>query len=122
MPSLASQIIIVFFCYLLTYLRCQKYINRHSAEIGGMDEGGEAIVVEIDESKYFHRKYHRGQWRDGHWVFGGIERGTGNCFLVEVPDRSAATLEPLIERYILPGTHVISDGWAAYANIDRIAN
>jgi len=101
---------------------CAVWLANNTDEIGGVDNNGLPIVVEIDESKYFHRKYHRGQWRDGHWVFGGIERGTGNCFLVEVPDRSAATLEPLIERYILPGTHVISDGWAAYANIDRIAN
>jgi len=52
----------------------------------------------------------------------GIERDTGKCFLVEVPDRSAATLEPLIQRYILPGTRIISDGWAAYSNIEQIGN
>ena len=81
---------------------------------------GEPIVVEIDESKYFHHKYHRGQWRDGHCVFGSIERDSGKCFLIEVLDRSAATLQPLIEQYILPGSHIMSDGWAAYANIDAI--
>ena len=54
------------------------------AEIGGMDFDGNQLVVEIDESKFFHRKYHRGQWCPGHWVFGGVERGTGRCFLVEV--------------------------------------
>jgi len=85
-----------------------------------MDDNGEPIVVEIDESKYFHRKYHRGQWREGHWVFGGIERDTGKCFLVEVPDRTAATLQQHIQTHILPGSHIVSDGWAAYANIDAI--
>jgi len=49
------------------------------------------------------------QWRDGHWVFGGIERDSGKCFLIEVPDRCAATLQPLIEQYILPGSHIMSD-------------
>ena len=34
----------------------------------------------------------------------------------------AATLEPLIERYILPGSHIMSDGWASYANIGNIRN
>lgn len=101
---------------------CAVWLENHPDEIGGIDEQGLPIVVEIDESKYFHRKYHRGQWRDGHWVFGGIERGSGKCFLVEVPDRTAATLEPIIERFILPGSHIMSDGWAAYANIDNIGN
>ena len=77
-------------------------------------------IVEIDESKFFHRKYHRGQWREGHWVFGGIERGTKRCFSVEVARRDAQTLYPLIEEWILPGTHIISDGWAAYNGIDTI--
>ena len=90
--------------------------------MGGFDENNEPIEVEIDESKFFHRKYHRGLWREGHWVFGAIERRSKRCILVEVPDRAAATLEPIIRRWILPGSHIISDGWAAYANIDRIGN
>lgn len=99
------------------------YVERHSEEIGGLDIAtGMPITVEIDESKYFHRKYHRGEWREGHWVFGGVERRSGKCFLVEVPDRRAHTLEALIVRYILPGTHIISDGWAAYANIENLNN
>ncbi|CAH1381532.1 unnamed protein product [Tenebrio molitor] len=57
-------------------------------------------VVEIDESKFFHRKYHRRRWRAGHWVFGGIERNTKKCFLVEVPDRTVETLSNLIQRYV----------------------
>ena len=34
--------------------------------------GGEGKVVEIDESKWMHRKYHRGEWKEGIWVFGNI--------------------------------------------------
>jgi len=85
-----------------------------------MNDQGEPIVVEIDETKYFHRKYHLGQWREGHWVFGGMERETGRCFLVEVADQTVATLSREIERHILPGSHIVSDGWASYAQIDRI--
>ncbi|KAK6962554.1 hypothetical protein BgiMline_032659 [Biomphalaria glabrata] len=102
---------------------CENYIERHGLlEIGGIDENGDPIVVEIDETKYFHRKYHRGQWREGHWVFGGVERLSKKCFLVEVPDRTAATLTQAITQHILPGTHIVSDGWAAYANIANINN
>ena len=37
-------------------------------------------------------------------------------------DRREQTLLQLIERYILPGSHIVSDGWRAYANINRINN
>ncbi|KAL8602279.1 hypothetical protein ACOMHN_022792 [Nucella lapillus] len=66
---------------------CETWLINNPDEIGGLDDNGVPVMVEIDESKYFHRKYHRGQWRDGHWVFGGIERESGKCFLTEVPDR-----------------------------------
>ena len=42
--------------------------------------------------------------------------------MIEVQDRRAHTLEPLIERHILPGSHIISDGWASCANISNIAH
>lgn len=78
---------------------CEQHLTDNPIEIGGLDPVTLLPrTVEIDESKYFHRKYHRGQWREGHWVFGGIERDTGRCFLVEVPDRTAPTLSALIER------------------------
>ena len=80
------------------------------------------VEVEIDETKYFHRKYHRGEWRQGHWVFGGVERGTGRCFMVEVPDRRAETLTPIIRQWILPGSHIVSDGWRSYRGIVNIDN
>lgn len=38
--------------------------------------GGPGRTVEIDESKFGKRKYHRGKRVDGVWVFGGIERET----------------------------------------------
>nr|KAG5690783.1 hypothetical protein BaRGS_015310 [Batillaria attramentaria] len=99
-------------------LVCEEDLRLHPQQVGGLDEvTGQPIIVEIDETKYFHRKYHRGQWRDGHWVFGGIERESGKCFMVEVPDRSRATLEPIVLHYILPGSHIIPDGWRAYGNL-----
>jgi hypothetical protein len=64
----------------------------HPMQIGGLDQNDMSVVVEIDASKFFHRKYNRGQWREGHWVFGGVERNSEKCFLVEVPDRTEVTL------------------------------
>ena len=53
---------------------CERYLEEHPTEVGDFDENDNPITVEIDESKFFHRKYHRGQWRPGHWVFGGVEQ------------------------------------------------
>ena len=98
-----------------------RYLDMKFTELGGFDDDGTPIIVEIDETKYFHRKYHRGQWTAGHWVFGGVERGSGRCFLAVVPNRTAAILEPLILQHILPGTQIISDGWASYRNLSTLA-
>lgn len=102
---------------------CEQWLEENPMEIGGIDEAnGEPLIVEVDESKYFYRKYHRGQWRQGQWVFGGVERRSGKCFLVVVPDRRESSLRAATERWVLPGTHIISDGWASYQNINVWAN
>ena len=62
----------------------------------------------------------RGQHRPGRWVFGAVERDSLNCALVEVANRNTATLEPIIQEWLLPGTRIMSDGWGAYGNLDNI--
>ena len=42
---------------------------------------------------------------------------TGECFLVEVDHRDAATLLPLIQHHIRPGSIIYSDEWKAYSRI-----
>lgn len=50
-------------------------------------------------------------------MFGGVERGTGCCFLVVVKDRSEAKLLELIKKWIFPGSIILSDCWKSYSNI-----
>lgn len=58
---------------------CETCIERESKQIGG-----EGIRVQIDESKVGKRKYHRGHFVEGQWVFGGIEEESRKCFIVAV--------------------------------------
>ncbi|XP_074655648.1 uncharacterized protein LOC141909161 [Tubulanus polymorphus] len=82
--------------------------------------GGPGKVVVIDESKFGKRKFNRGRCVDGQWVFGGIERGNNkNVFMVSVDKRDSDTLIPIIEKWILPGTTIMSDCWEAYSCLNQ---
>lgn len=76
--------------------------------------GGEGKIVEIDETKFGKAKYNVGRVIKGQWVFGGVERDSKKVFLVPVERRDSATLLALIQEWILPGTTIMSDCWAAY--------
>ena len=39
-----------------------------------------------------------------------------------VPQRDAATLLPLINTHVVPGTIIHSDEWAAYNRVQRLSN
>lgn len=93
---------------------CMSWVIDHPVIMGGP-----GVVVEIDESKFFHRKYHRGHYREGHWVLGIVQRDSTNCVMVEVPDRRAATLLPIIMDHVLPGTRIITDEFASYNQLQN---
>lgn len=82
--------------------------------------GGSGSVVEIDETLLIKRKYNRGRMVSNGWHFGGIERrndGLFRCFVILVYDRSEAHLTYIIQNRIALGTHIMSNGWAAYRNL-----
>ena len=64
-------------------------------------------------------KHHRGTARAGDWVLAGVERETSRCFIVPCPGVkwTAAVLMPLIQRWVLPGTTIYTDGWRAYQQL-----
>jgi len=85
------------------------YYEAHPIKLGG-----HGVIVEIDETVISKRKYNRGLVSNQQWFFGGVERGSGRCFLVPVDQRDASTLLPIIQKFIMPGTTIMSDCWAAY--------
>ena len=91
---------------------CAQYFLDHPVMIGGPGK-----TVEIDESKFGKRKYNRGRYVEGHWVFGGKERDSSEAFMVDVQDRSAATFLHIILKHVRPGTNIISDEWRAYSQL-----
>lgn len=88
---------------------CVEICSRTNETIGGP-----GTIVEIDEAKFGRRKYNRGRRVEGHWVFGGVERGSRKSFFKIVENRSKDVLLGIIKEFILPGTTIVSDCWRAY--------
>ena len=83
--------------------------------------GGNGVKVEIDESKFGKRIYHRGHKVKGQWVFGGWEKyNKHKIFMIPVHNRKATTLMPLIKKWIAQGSIIHSDCWKAYSGLTKI--
>uniref|UniRef100_A0A915LB63 ISXO2-like transposase domain-containing protein n=1 Tax=Romanomermis culicivorax TaxID=13658 RepID=A0A915LB63_ROMCU len=94
---------------------CHEYFIMYPIQIGGPGH-----TVEIDESCFVRRKYERGHLVKEQWVFAGYDVETKESFMVPVARRNAATLLPLIQQYIRPGTTIISDMWGAYNTVANL--
>ncbi|XP_071152157.1 uncharacterized protein [Mytilus edulis] len=85
--------------------------------------GGPGVVVQIDESLFNHKsKYNRGRRpKKELWVFGLADTSfkPAITYMELVEKRDAATLLPIIEKAVKPGTIIYSDQWKAYCNIQR---
>ena len=94
---------------------CVSYFLNHPEPIGGEDR-----VVEIDESLFARRKYNRGRIVKEQWIFGGYDAIDKKGFLVSVPARDAATLLPIVQQWVMPGSIVHSDMWQAYNQLGAL--
>jgi hypothetical protein len=97
---------------------CVGHFESQQGKIGGPDS-----VVEIDETHIVRRKYDRGRQLQARWLVGGIERRTDGqfrAFFVIVYNRSGPHLKHLIQQHVVPGTHIITDGWPGYAGLSDL--
>ena len=88
------------------------------------DLGGTGVVVQIDESLFNHKsKYQRGRRPDKEtWVFriadiADTSTKLAVTYMQTVAKRDAATLLPIIQKVVRPGSIVYSDEWRAYRQI-----
>ncbi|KAG0427002.1 hypothetical protein DMUE_5933 [Dictyocoela muelleri] len=81
--------------------------------------GGKGHEIQIDESLFNRRKYWKGRLKEPIWVFGGIDKGTKECFFHIVNDRSTETLLPLIKMEIKEGSNIVSDCWKSYNQVHK---
>ena len=81
--------------------------------------GGPGICVEVDECFLTRRKYHKGRRMKTGTVtlFGIYERDTKLGFHFQVKDKSSAVLISKIERFLLPGTQLMSDAMKSYKKL-----
>jgi transposase-like protein len=105
-------------------LECKNWLqSQQQVQLGGFDANGVPKYVEVDETYFFHRKYHRGAHRRrGKWVVGLVERDSGRCWLEVVQRRDAPTLELIICNHVLPGTIIVTDAWGGYQNVGNLQN
>ena len=98
--------------------KCVRVVENESSKPIG-EGGGGGCTVEVDEAKFGKRKYQRGRLVEGQWVLGGICQETRQVFLVPVDSRDGVTLLRIIEEYVAPKTHIVSDCWKGYDSLQQ---
>ena len=95
---------------------CNYTVLEESEQIGG-----ERVHVEIDESKFGKRKYYRGHHVKGQWIFGSFKtKDKSKVFMFPVKKRNAATLLPIIGKWIKKGSIIHSNCWKTYSKLKEM--
>ena len=69
---------------------------------------------------FFKRKHNKGRSTDQIWVFGFVERDTGQLFAEVVEKRDAKALIPIIEKRIKVNTKLlVTDEWRLYLGLSK---
>ena len=105
--------------YICIYFIYGLYFRLES-ELQNRKLGGPGMTVEVDETKVGRRKNHKGRVVDGCWVFGMIERESGELRIEVCQDnrRDAATLTALIHKHVNAGSTIMSDCWRGYTRLE----
>ena len=115
--KISSQTINKWFAYF-------RHLCVEDAKKNQMKIGAIGFIVEIDETMCGKLKFGLGDGTDRRraWIFGGICRETGRCFMRLCPKnkRTKKALWPILQAHLEPGTTIYSDGWRAYRKLPTI--
>lgn len=85
----------------LWYNKLRFYASIIYNVLNDVKIGGENVFIEIDECLVVKNKYYKGRkLANQHWIFGGIQRNNGDCFIEFVDRRDRATLLNVIKRRV----------------------
>ncbi|VDP91724.1 unnamed protein product [Echinostoma caproni] len=79
-------------------------------------------IVDFDETVMNKCKYGRGRPSETVWVSGMYDRFEAKGYFGKVDNRSASSLLPIIQRWIMPRSMSYSDEWAAYITLSSLRN
>ena len=114
--SFAKQTVVDWFRFCREL--CVDHFDENQVMIGGP-----GCVIEIDETHVVRRKYNRGRILQAGWLFGGIMRrsdGQFHAFFRLIYNRCGDHLKYLIRQHVIPGTHIITDGWQGYNGLSDL--
>ena len=112
-------------CYNNSAVHWANFIRDIMAEkvIQNLDNIRLTGEIEIEESQFGKKcKYNRGRARPKIWILGITERATNRIVLVPVSKRDAATRVPIIQKYVVDGAKIYTDGHKGYLNLNELPN
>ena len=97
-----------------------NHVVGEGIQTGGLDDNGEPIIMEIDESKFGKRKCNRGRRVRANWVIGMVERTVQRrCVMVAAEKRDQSACTAIMRKHIKAGSKTFSDKWPGYFPIKK---
>ncbi|MFC4687166.1 IS1595 family transposase [Epilithonimonas pallida] len=106
--------------FILQRLRHATEHESFSRQFEGIVQCDETFVGGKNRNRHADKKVKNSQGRSFKKktpVFGAVEKSTGFVKAIVIEDTKAQTIQPLLKQHIKSGSHVMTDEWHAYKNI-----